>query len=121
MASPEQEFQNLDANGGGQILFREFCDWSFRRHLEWLKAGAPPAIEPEAALPIPEEQEEPPTREIINPYAQPEAVGSFALADQLQREDSLEMAADTAGRDGPKHPMPRQLVGHNLPSNLVNL
>ena len=115
MVSPEEEFQNLDANGGGQILFREFCDWSIRRHLEWLKAGAPPVIEPEAALPIPEEQEEPPTREIINPYAQPEAVGSFALADQMT------MAANTAGRDGPKHPMPRQLVGHNLPSNLVNL
>jgi len=115
MVDPEQEFQNLDANGGGQVLFREFCDWSFRRHLEWLEAGASPAVEPEAALPIDEEQEEPPTREIINPYAQSEAVGSFALADQGT------MAKNTEGKDGPKQPMPKQLVGHNLQSNLVNL
>lgn len=115
MIDPEQEFQNLDTNGGGQILFREFCDWSFRRHMEWLKAGAPPVIEPEAASPIPEEQEEPPIREIINPYAQSEAVGSFALADQET------VVMNVEAKDGLKQPMPKQLVRHNLKSNLVNL
>ena len=28
------EFNKIDGNGGGQILFDEFCDWSVKKHLD---------------------------------------------------------------------------------------
>jgi hypothetical protein len=30
----ELEFRNIDSNGGGQILFDEFCDWSCKKNLD---------------------------------------------------------------------------------------
>lgn len=34
MADPEKEFNTIDTNGGGQILFDEFCDWSCKKNLD---------------------------------------------------------------------------------------
>jgi Ca2+-binding EF-hand superfamily protein len=31
---PAKEFAKIDANGGGQILFDEFCDWSISKDLD---------------------------------------------------------------------------------------
>jgi len=31
---PVAEFNKIDGNGGGQILFDEFCDWSVAKHLD---------------------------------------------------------------------------------------
>ena len=31
---PVAEFNLIDGNGGGQILFDEFCDWSCKKHLD---------------------------------------------------------------------------------------
>jgi len=28
---PEKEFKSIDTNGGGWILFDEFCDWSIKK------------------------------------------------------------------------------------------
>ena len=38
----EAEFNAVDLNGGGQILFVEFCDWALNRHLraEYSKSGS---------------------------------------------------------------------------------
>ena len=32
--NPEKEFKQIDRNGGGQILFDEFCDWSCKKNLD---------------------------------------------------------------------------------------
>ena len=32
--SAESEFNLIDKNGGGQILFDEFCKWALHKHLE---------------------------------------------------------------------------------------
>ena len=29
----EEEFNNIDKNGGGYILFDEFCDWAIKKGL----------------------------------------------------------------------------------------
>ena len=34
IANPEAEFQKIDANGGGQVLFDEFCEWAIRKNLD---------------------------------------------------------------------------------------
>ena len=34
IADPAAEFAKIDANGGGQILFDEFCDWSVKKDLD---------------------------------------------------------------------------------------
>jgi len=34
MADPVAEFKSIDLNGGGQILFDEFCDWSVQKNLD---------------------------------------------------------------------------------------
>jgi Ca2+-binding EF-hand superfamily protein len=34
MSDPEKEFKSIDKNGGGQILFDEFCDWSVKKNLD---------------------------------------------------------------------------------------
>lgn len=34
MQDPEAEFRSIDKNGGGQILFDEFCDWSCKKNLD---------------------------------------------------------------------------------------
>ena len=34
MADPVAEFKSIDLNGGGQILFDEFCDWSIQKNLD---------------------------------------------------------------------------------------
>ena len=34
MADPVAEFKAIDANGGGQVLFDEFCDWSIQKNLD---------------------------------------------------------------------------------------
>lgn len=34
MPDPVAEFKQIDSNGGGQILFDEFCDWSIGRNLD---------------------------------------------------------------------------------------
>lgn len=31
---PKAEFETIDANDGGQVLFAEFCDWGFKKSLE---------------------------------------------------------------------------------------
>ena len=31
---PEQEFKAIDKNGGGMILFDEFCDWAIKKSLD---------------------------------------------------------------------------------------
>ena len=31
---PEQEFKAIDKNGGGIILFSEFCDWAIKKSLD---------------------------------------------------------------------------------------
>jgi len=31
---PEKEFKSIDKNGGGWILFDEFCDWSIKKNLD---------------------------------------------------------------------------------------
>ena len=115
MADPEQEFKNLDKNGGGQILFREFCEWSVRKHLEFEKSGGAPAVKPEAAQVKVEEPEEPPARTIINPYAGSKRTGSLALT------DTRAAAANREGKDGPKIPASKQEVSINLKNNLVNI
>ena len=30
----EEEFDKIDANGGGQILFSEFVDWALAKNLD---------------------------------------------------------------------------------------
>ena len=30
----EAEFRSIDENGGGQILFDEFCTWSIKKNLD---------------------------------------------------------------------------------------
>ena len=30
----EKEFKSIDINGGGQIFFHEFCDWSCKKNLD---------------------------------------------------------------------------------------
>ena len=32
--NPEMEFRMIDVNGGGIILFDEFCDWSCKKNLD---------------------------------------------------------------------------------------
>lgn len=32
--NPEEEFAKIDTNGGGIILFDEFCDWSIKKKLD---------------------------------------------------------------------------------------
>ena len=32
---PEAEFKAIDTNGGGQILFDEFCDWALHKGLDY--------------------------------------------------------------------------------------
>lgn len=32
--NPEAEFYSIDVNGGGQILFDEFCAWSIKKNLD---------------------------------------------------------------------------------------
>ena len=34
IADAKKEFSLIDANGGGQILFDEFCDWSVKKGLD---------------------------------------------------------------------------------------
>jgi len=34
LEDPVAEFNKIDGNGGGQILFDEFCDWSVAKHLD---------------------------------------------------------------------------------------
>lgn len=34
MADPEKEFKSIDKNGGGQVLFDEFCEWSIKKNLD---------------------------------------------------------------------------------------
>ena len=34
MDNPEMEFRMIDVNGGGIILFDEFCDWSCKKNLD---------------------------------------------------------------------------------------
>ena len=31
---PESTFNEIDANGGGEILFQEFSDWAIAKHLD---------------------------------------------------------------------------------------
>ena len=31
---PVHEFKTIDTNGGGQILFDEFCEWSIKKKLD---------------------------------------------------------------------------------------
>ena len=31
IANPEDEFNSMDVNGGGQILFDEFLEWAYAR------------------------------------------------------------------------------------------
>jgi len=31
--SPEATFKEIDADGGGMILFREFSDWALKKNL----------------------------------------------------------------------------------------
>ena len=31
---PESEFKSIDKNGGGYILFDEFCDWAMKKDLD---------------------------------------------------------------------------------------
>ena len=51
----EAEFSKIDANGGGHILFGEFCSWCVKRHVgedeEAVEEGIPPE---QAAAPEPE-------------------------------------------------------------------
>ena len=30
----DKEFDRIDANGGGEILFDEFCKWAIKKHLD---------------------------------------------------------------------------------------
>jgi len=30
----EAEFDSIDTNGGGMILFQEFCDWAFSKDFD---------------------------------------------------------------------------------------
>lgn len=32
--NPEETFKEVDKNGGGQVLFIEFCDWAFKKGLD---------------------------------------------------------------------------------------
>ena len=34
MSDPEAMWKECDANGGGQILFDEFCHWAISKHIE---------------------------------------------------------------------------------------
>ena len=31
---PQAEFNKIDKNGGGQVLFGEFCDWAIKKNLD---------------------------------------------------------------------------------------
>ena len=31
---PQAEFNKIDKNGGGQVLFGEFCDWAINKSLD---------------------------------------------------------------------------------------
>ena len=34
IGSPEQTFNSIDTNGGGMILFDEFCRWAIKKSLD---------------------------------------------------------------------------------------
>ena len=34
MSNPEAQWNECDANGGGMVLFDEFCQWAIRKHLD---------------------------------------------------------------------------------------
>ena len=34
MKDPKQTWKEVDRNGGGKILFNEFCDWAIRKNLD---------------------------------------------------------------------------------------
>ena len=34
MSDPEAQFKDCDKNGGGMILFSEFCDWAIKKNLD---------------------------------------------------------------------------------------
>eukprot|EP00758_Cryptobia_borreli_P003794 Tbor_TRINITY_DN3989_c0_g1::TRINITY_DN3989_c0_g1_i2::g.798::m.798 len=34
ISNPEATFKSIDNNGGGMILFSEFCDWAIAQHLD---------------------------------------------------------------------------------------
>lgn len=38
MSDPEAQFKDCDKNGGGMVLFSEFCDWAIKKNLD-LKSG----------------------------------------------------------------------------------
>mmetsp|Transcript_34548 Transcript_34548/g.54038 ORF Transcript_34548/g.54038 Transcript_34548/m.54038 type:complete len:106 (-) Transcript_34548:11-328(-) len=33
--NPDEEFKLIDTNGGGQILFQEFCDYALKKNLSF--------------------------------------------------------------------------------------
>merc|ERR1712156_1230144 len=35
VSDPEKEFQSIDTNGGGQVLFEEFCAWAIKKGLDY--------------------------------------------------------------------------------------
>jgi len=35
VAEPEKEFDAIDSNDGGQVLFNEFCNWAMKRGLDY--------------------------------------------------------------------------------------
>jgi hypothetical protein len=34
MRDPKQTWKEVDRNGGGKILFNEFCDWAIHKNLD---------------------------------------------------------------------------------------
>ncbi len=34
ISDPEETFKQIDKNGGGQILFDEFCTWAIKKNLD---------------------------------------------------------------------------------------
>ena len=33
--NPKEEFDTIDSNAGGQILFNEFCQWAMKKGLDY--------------------------------------------------------------------------------------
>lgn len=34
IGDPQEAFHEIDQNGGGQILFDEFCEWAIKKNLD---------------------------------------------------------------------------------------
>ena len=101
----EAEFAAIDTNGGGQILFDEFCDWALRRQLDIEGSSDIEAEEPAARLPHTVADSE------FKTAAGQAAATRAAAASGTARPSWTERAAARANVDIPHSRPPRRSAG----------